>query len=729
MINVVNGILAVVAVATMSLPSDTLPAPAAGRARVIGPGHQVAQPVASNGAVNSVRRQLVTRPEEAPRTPTTADFVATDVEFYLGDDGIAYIRPGLMIKINSITIGADRKPVLDVSFTDNFGNPLDRSGRITPGAIAASWVLSQWDPVTREYVPITKRNVTSPATSPTPGVTAMQAAADSGGTWTDLEMGHATYKFGTALPAGYDASATYTLGAYSTRNLNDIIGKSYYANPIRDFRPDGASVTETWAKINAATSCLNCHDELAFHGGSRREVKLCVLCHTEGVSDPDTSNSVDMEVMIHKIHNGENLENGYKVIGFQGAVHDYSHIVYPQDVRNCANCHEGTGAASTKPAQSHVWFSEPTRDACGACHDTINWTTGAGHAAGPQANDAACATCHQPDGPEFGPSIKGAHTIPAKSSQLAGLKAEIVSVSNVAPGKSPTAVFKVTNGDGSAVDPTKLAGFSALLGGPATSYTEFAYEDARAKATFDAATGNTTYTFAKVLPADAKGTWTVSADISRIAALKRADGEPDVSVREVAFNPIKYTAISGAATPRRTAVDVAKCNKCHDQLAIHSGRRKNTQECVICHNPTRTDASRRPATEGAGESISFQHMIHRIHAGENLQNEFTVWASSAHNYNEVVFPGNLANCDTCHVNGTEQLPPPISADGVLIPRGFFSPVGPGTAACLGCHDSRDAAAHAFLNTAYFPGSDQPAEACATCHGINAQWAVDKVHAD
>ncbi len=98
-------------------------------------------------------------------------------------------------------------------------------------------------------------------------------------------------------------------------------------------------------------------------------------------------------------------------------------------------------------------------------------------------------------------------------------------------------------------------------------------------------------------------------------------------------------------------------------------------------------------------------------------------------FNEVLFPGNRANCNTCHVNGTQQLPPPITADGVVLPRGFFSPVGPGTAACLGCHDSRDAAAHAFLMTANFPGSTTPAEACATCHGPGGEWAVDKVHAE
>jgi hypothetical protein len=65
---------------------------------------------------------------------------------------------------------------------------------------------------------------------------------------------------------------------------------------------------------------------------------------------------------------------------------------------------------------------------------------------------------------------------------------------------------------------------------------------------------------------------------------------------------------------------------------------------------------------------------------------------------------------------------------VVTLRDYFSPQGPATAACLGCHDSRDVAAHAFTNTANFPGSNIPAEACATCHGTGADFDVAKVHA-
>jgi OmcA/MtrC family decaheme c-type cytochrome len=657
-------------------------------------------------------------------------FESNQLEFYLSDDGIAYIRPGVRITVNSITVGADRRPVVELTLRDDMNQPLDRLGQRTPGVISASMVLAQWNPTTREYFSFTTRVQTTPASSPRPGVSAVQASADSGGTWTDLEMGRAQYKFRTALPADVDPSATLTLGIYSTRNLTQILGKSYYANVLHDFRLDGQAVTETWDKISTA-SCNNCHDPLAFHGGSRRELKLCVLCHTTQTVDPDTGNTVDMETMTHKIHRGANLPSvqagtPYVIIGNQQSVHDYSHIHYPQDIRNCANCHEGITAAQ-KRTQSHVWFSNPTKEACFACHDQIDMETGEGHPG--RARTRGCSNCHIPDsGNEFDASIKGAHTVPEKSKQLAGLTATIVSATNMRAGERPTVVIALRNGDGSAVDGSKLATFAPMIAGPTTSYRKPYFREAgQTRAQFDPATGNTTYTFTNSIPADATGTWAVSGDFYRNATLTRADGEPDITLREAAFNPVRYFSLTGGAVqPRRVSTTTAQCNVCHDRLAFHGGQRMNVDECVMCHNPHETDTARRPANQMPAESVSMQYMIHKIHRGHALTRDYTVYGfgNVAHNYNHVGYPGDLRNCAKCHTNNSHR--PPTPGDNVITPRDFFSPMGSATAACLGCHDSRDAAAHAFLNTATFGG--QPAESCGTCHGANSTWSVDKAHA-
>ena len=676
---------------------------------------------------------------QAPRSRTTtpaANRFAPDlVEHYLSDDGIAYIRPGLKVIVNSVTIGTDRKPVVDANITDGSDQPIDRLGKVTPGAVSLSFILSWYSPDTRQYTAYTTRVQTTPPSSPHPGVSAVQAGTDAGGTFTDLEIGHLRYKFGTTLPANFDQTKTTTLGIYATRDLTTQIGKSYFANNEFDFRPDGQKVTDTWAKINVATSCNNCHDPLSAHGGARQDPKLCALCHQPQTTDPDTGNTVDFKVLIHKIHMGESLPSviagtPYQIIGFGQAVVDFSTVVFPQNILNCANCHEGTNPAQ-KPAQANVWYTNPSRAACGSCHDDINWDTGANHPAGPQANDLACATCHIPDsGQEFDASIKGAHVVPLKSKQLKGINATVVGVSNLKAGQKPTAVYKLTNGDGSAIDAGKLSTWAPIVGGPTSSYRTMIRENGAGKSTFDATAGTTTYTFSTALPADATGTWTVSADIRRTVALKRADGKADISVSESTINPIKYAAITGAVTPRRTVVTLAQCDTCHDMLSLHGGQRNTPEECVICHNPVADDSSLRPASQNPPESISFQRLVHRIHTGENMTQNFTIYGfgGSVNNFNDVRFPGDRRNCAKCHTATSFMLPLTTGIDSVTTLRDYFTPQGPATAACLGCHDNSDAAAHAFLNTANFPGSTVPAEACATCHGTGKDWDVAKVHA-
>src|SRR5262245_27512541 len=66
-------------------------------------------------------------------------------EFYLSSEQATWIRPGLLYKVNSVTIGEDRKPVIDVNITDDYGQPIDRNGVQTPGPVSATFVLSWWN--------------------------------------------------------------------------------------------------------------------------------------------------------------------------------------------------------------------------------------------------------------------------------------------------------------------------------------------------------------------------------------------------------------------------------------------------------------------------------------------------------------------------------------------------------------------------------------------------------
>ncbi len=431
----------------------------------------------------------------------------------------------------------------------------------------------------------------------------VQASTDSGGTTEDLAMGHIRYTFGTQLPADYDMSVTHTVGIYASRNLSDTpLETTQYDNVEYDFVPDGGDVVDQWQGILDQT-CNGCHEQLALHGGSRRDVKLCVLCHNKQTWDPDTGNSVDMKQMIHKIHNGPNLPSvqagiPYQIIGYRQAVHDYSDVEYPQDMRNCVRCH------TADTPEGDVWFTRPNRDACGSCHDNINWeVSGEGHPVA-QFDDSLCAACHIPQGEhEFDISIMGAHTIPLKSSQLPGLNMEITDVTGAMPGGTPTVYFTLTDNDGDTISP--ISGFRTLTLRDGRS-------DRRHHRPHDRHLSGR--------PRGHDGRRRVHDDLRdpdprgrdrQLGLLRRRppsrvlidDGTLEgMAVTEGAFNPLYYAAVTDSeAMPRREVVSIDKCNVCHDMLALHGGQRFNTQECVFCHRPNNTDEEVRPEEEMPAE--------------------------------------------------------------------------------------------------------------------------------
>ncbi len=671
-------------------------------------------------------------------------YTASHKEFYLTSDQLAFVRPGILYKINSVTIAGDRKPVVDVTITDSQGAPVDRNGIETPGPVTASFVLSWYNPDTRDYTNYATRIAASTIT----GNSASQPT-NLAGTITDLELGHFKFVSSTVLPAGFDQTKTHTMAVYGRRSMPaDILdGKVYIDNFELDFRPDGQAVTAKWDEIQERNACNQCHDPLAAHGDVRVDAKLCVLCHTPQNSDPDTGDLLDMRVFIHKIHRGENLPSvkagtPYQIIGFNNAVTDYSTVVFPQDIRNCQNCHEGRNPAQ-KPTQSNVWFTFPARNPCGACHDDINWTTGANHEGGPQLDDTKCADCHVPQGDaEWDAGIKTAHTVPYRSKQLKGLNAAVVSVDNVGPGKKPVVTFKLTENDGKVLDPKTLGGSASpslniLLGGPTTDYGTGAappaqpFRENATGATFNGT--NAVYTMTNAIPATATGTWAVAIETRRTITFSPAPRQGPATYTEGAVNPVKYIAVTGGtAVPRRNVVVLDNCNKCHDRLATtfsHGGQRIAIEECDICHNPNADDSPARPAaTGGKPESIVLKRMIHRIHSGENLAQDFTIFGFGGNptNFNEVRYPGNRKDCVQCHTStSTYNLPLPTGTIFAVTQRDFFSPQGPATSACLGCHDNVDVAAHAYLNTVFTPFQG---EACASCHGDGKDWDVVKVHA-
>ncbi|MEE8583658.1 MAG: OmcA/MtrC family decaheme c-type cytochrome, partial [Acidobacteriota bacterium] len=489
-------------------------------------------------------------------------------------------------------------------------------------------------------------------------------------------------------------------------------------NDVVTFVPDGSEVTKI-RDVARTADCNKCHDPLAIHGGVRRDVELCVMCHYSGVDDPDTGNTVDMAVMIHKIHRGQDLPSvqagtPYQIIGFRQSVHDYSEVAFPQDIRNCDSCH---GQDAT---QGMAYILRPSRAACGSCHDDVDFATGENHVGGPAISDNFCANCHFPEGEfEFDASVIGAHTIPANSRQLEGIDIEIADVTGTGPGETPTVFFTVQTNDGDPIPPSSFPLFNLLIAGPTDDYSFLASERA-VEAAVPAGEGFM-YTFDAAIPADAEGTFAVGAEAFRNVLLN-AGTVVEFSFRETAENPVFYFGVTDAEPlARRVNVMDANCESCHKNLALHGSIRHNgTEYCQMCHQAAADDSPFRQ--EGTPRTIDFKFLIHRLHTGHELTRDYTVigFMGSENNYNELHYPGDLRNCAKCHQNDSYEIP----SQGILPTvdgNEFFSPIAPNAAACLGCHDSAPAAAHAFLNIAPF------AEACAACHGPNSEFSVARVH--
>ena len=225
-----------------------------------------------------------------------------------------------------------------------------------------------------------------------------------------------------------------------------------------------------------------------------------------------------------------------------------------------------------------------------------------------------------------------------------------------------------------------------------------------------------------MIPATATGTFTIG--IEGYVSITLDPGTTIAqTVRDYGQNQIINFSVDGSpVTPRRQVVAIAKCNVCHTALAVHGGMRNQTEYCVLCHNPNQTDASVRPATAGPAQGINFALLVHKIHTGTNLANNFTVYGfgSSVNNFNGVLFPGDLTDCAKCHTGTSYELP--IAATlPVVNPQGPINPAFPTTSACTACHDNLATASHALSNTTTL------GEACQVCHGPGAAYAVDAVH--
>ena len=372
-------------------------------------------------------------------------------------------------------------------------------------------------------------------------------------------------------------------------------------------------------------------------------------------------------------------------------------------------------ADGTVGALHSNWMTRPSRVDCGSCHMNIDWETGEGHAGGPADDDEFCSFCHAANGEEFDRSVAGAHTVPLASSALAGVLVTIKEVTNTGPGMNPTVVFSLTSKNGR-IDPSTLDRLLFVLSGPNEDFDFYAQENVLGGLT--AIGSDWSYTFSAKIPSDAMGSYSVGYE-GRITTEVNGSDERDSA--ENAIFPVAVTDSEPMA--RRMVVDDAKCEACHSNLSLHGDNRKNANEyCQTCHMPGATDEEVR--LEGEPEGIHFKYMIHKIHRGAALDNGYLVYGyrNSINDYSDVHFPGDLRDCESCHVEGSYGVPLPEGTLPTHSPAAAIPDMEPVTATCLSCHDSNAAASHALAN------SSDLGESCATCHGDGKTYSVERVHA-
>ncbi len=367
--------------------------------------------------------------------------------------------------------------------------------------------------------------------------------------------GSYTYSFATPIPAVYEPpyndtpafgpgdgeltgqpllDGTYTVGVYTTWDYTvDGASERDAGDATMDFLFGGAQTLAARDVVTQA-NCNRCHDDLSAHGAMRKNVTLCLLCHTSGSEDRNTGGatpgeSVDFRVMVHKIHSGKHLPsvlgvgtnpNGtrdytvppkpYVLAGFFTV--DYSDVGHPvmpnlvlplprdsgysglapaeqavEDLMragpaDCNVCHgdpDGAGPAPP-PAQGMLALSQPTRRACGSCHDDIDWDLpylANGMNMPPQDNDSLCRYCHPITGDEL--AVVDGHLHPVHDPAVdPGVVFNVRTVEEapggnmngaVDPGEKIQVTMYLRDSTGAELDPADLDSNSLVVSGPTSN--------------------------------------------------------------------------------------------------------------------------------------------------------------------------------------------------------------------------------------------------------------------
>lgn len=286
----------------------------------------------------------------------------------------------------------------------------------------------------------------------------------------------------TLQPVTDEEPGTYTAAVRAVKKGDPPVNQAFV---LADFQVGTATVEN---QIVAAENCAACHkgaDSGQFYlhhvdpSGSNAygspsidsiPVRTCKACHNNNgyaayagnvddpTADPSKVRTPDPIVRrVHGVHMGEELKNPFNNDPKTGNFRDYIGVIFPANVKNCSTCHV-----------DDRWKTQPSRQACGACHDNVWFGDAAAapekweaHPGGPQANDAACAQCHPADTGGAMP-VSEAHKV---VQLLNDVEVSMTPPGNgkfYVAGEAPVVTIVIKDDDGSSLDHTqvKVANFS-----------------------------------------------------------------------------------------------------------------------------------------------------------------------------------------------------------------------------------------------------------------------------
>ncbi len=186
-----------------------------------------------------------------------------------------------------------------------------------------------------------------------------------------------------------------------------------------------------------------------------------------------------------------------------------------------------------------------------------------------------------------------------------------------------TVNFSITGNSGKPLTLSQLSSLSLVLASPTTDYAGYDSESA--------------FTFPTPLPANASGSYTVGIEgYSNENIITNPHAGTTSSVKDAGLNQVLSFSVDGSSVvPRRLVVGLDNCDTSHVRLSAHGGSRNNTTYCVLCHNPNTTEVARRPAAQAPPETVDFRTLVHKIHRGTDLTQQYTVYGfnSSVNNFN------------------------------------------------------------------------------------------------